>query len=128
YLPVLQADVVDRDDAGMAEPGEAAGLLEESLGCRALLVEAAAKNLDGHGPVELRVVAEVHRAEPAGSQRLPHLIAAEGGGHRYRDRAGPWARIRAARQLGGLHDLASGLFRANVGASRSGSRLQVEIG
>ena len=41
---------------------------------------AAAEDLDGHGPVELRVVAEVHRAEAAGPQGVPHLVAAEGGG------------------------------------------------
>ena len=79
-LPVVQADVVDRHDAGMAQLGEPAGLLEKSLGLGLRHVGAAAKDLDGHGPVELRVVAEVHRAEAAGSQGVPHLVAAEGGG------------------------------------------------
>ena len=79
-LPLVQADVVDRHDAGVAQPGEPAGLLEESLGLGVRHVGAAAEDLDGHGPVELRVVAEVHRAEAAGSQGAPHLVAAEGGG------------------------------------------------
>ncbi len=32
HLPFVQADVVDRHDAGVAQPREPAGLLEESLG------------------------------------------------------------------------------------------------
>ena len=78
-LPPVQADVMDRHDAGVAQLGEPAGLLEESLGLGLRHLGAAAEHLDGHGPVELRVVAEVHRAEAAGAQGVPHLVAAEGG-------------------------------------------------
>ena len=79
-LPPVQADVVDRHDAGVAQLREPAGLLEESLRLGLRHLGAAAEDLDGHGPVELRVVAEVNRAEAAGSQGVPHLVAAEGGG------------------------------------------------
>ena len=48
------------------------------------LAGSAVQHLDGHGPVELAIVAEVHRAEAAGPQQTPHLIAAE----RRRDREG----------------------------------------
>ena len=40
---------------------------------------AAVLDFDRDGPVELRVVAEVHRAEAARSQGAPHRVAAEGG-------------------------------------------------
>ena len=82
-LPPVQADVVDRHDAGMAQLREPAGFLEKSL-CRGLAhtVGAAAEDLDGHGPIELRVLAEVNRSETPVSQRVPHAIAAEGRGWR----------------------------------------------
>ena len=79
-LPLVHADVVDRHDAGVAQLGEPAGLLEESLRLGLRHLGAAAEDLDGHGPVELGVVAEVHGAEAAGPQGVPHLVAAEGGG------------------------------------------------
>ena len=78
-LSPVQADVVDRHDAGVAQPCEPAGLLEEPLRLGLRHLGAAAEDLDGHGPVELRVVAQVHRAEAAGPQDVPHLVAAEGG-------------------------------------------------
>ena len=77
-LSPLQADVVDRHDAGVAQPCEPAGLLEESLGLGVRHVGAAVEDFDRHRPIELRVVAEVYRAEAAGSQGAPHRVAAEG--------------------------------------------------
>ncbi len=78
-LSPVQADVMDRHDAGVAQLGEPARLLEELLRLGLRHFGAASEDLDGHGPVELRVVAEVHRAEAAGPQGVPHLVAAEGG-------------------------------------------------
>jgi hypothetical protein len=78
-LSPLQADVVDRHDAGVGEPCESACLLEESLGLGVRHVGAAVEDLDRHRPIELRVVAEVYRAEAARSQGAPHRVAAEGG-------------------------------------------------
>ncbi len=77
-LSPVQADVVDRHDAGVAQPREPAGLLEEPLCLGLRHLGAAAEDLDGHGPVELRVVAQVHRAEAAGPQDVAHLVTAEG--------------------------------------------------
>ena len=37
----------------------------------------SAEHLDGHGPVELGVVAQIYSAEAAGPQPTPHLIAAK---------------------------------------------------
>jgi hypothetical protein len=70
---------MDRYDPGVAQPCEPAGLLEKSLRFTSRHLGAAAKHLDGHGPVELRVVAEVHGAEAASSQGAPNLVSAEGG-------------------------------------------------
>ena len=78
-LSPVQADVVDRHDAGVAQPCEPAGLLEEPLRLGLRHLGAAAEDLDGDGPIELRVVTKVHRAEAAGPQDVPHLVAAEGG-------------------------------------------------
>ena len=55
---------MDRHDAGVAQLGESARLLEEPLRLAWPRPGAASEDLDGHGPVELRVVAEVHRAGP----------------------------------------------------------------
>ena len=79
-LPPVHADVMDRHDAGMAQLREPAGFLEKSLHAGLRHVGAAAEDLDGDGPVELRVLAEVNRAEAPGSQGVPHPIAAESGG------------------------------------------------
>ena len=79
-LPPVQADVVDRHDAGMAQLREPAGFLEKSLRPGLRHLGAAAEDLDGHGPVELRVLAEVNRSEAPASQGVPHPVAAEGGG------------------------------------------------
>ena len=127
HLPLVQADVVDRHDAGVAQPGEPAGLLEESLGLGVRHVGAAAQDLDGHGPVELRVVAEVHRAEAAGSQGVPHLVAAEGGG---RGRGDPLRRRlgrRARRMVRGQIRLAPRLQWADGRAWKRGIRLHGDI-
>ena len=126
-LPPVQADVVDRHDAGVAQLGEPAGLLEESLGLGVRHVGAAAEDLDGHGPVELRVVAEVHRAEAAGSQGVPHLVAAEGGG---RGRGVPLRRRpgrRTRREVHGLIRLAPRLQWADGRAWKRGIRLHGDI-
>src|SRR5262249_34560067 len=52
-----------------------------------------AQHFDGHGPIELSVVAEVDGAEAAGPQGVPHLITAEGRG---RGRDTPRRRGRAS--------------------------------
>ena len=78
HPPRVDADIVDRDDAGMAQLGEPARFLQRRVGISQRRCGSGAKHLDGHGPIELRVVAEVHFAEPAGPQRTPHLIASEG--------------------------------------------------
>src|SRR3954453_19483928 len=71
---------MDRHDAGLAQLGEPARLLEELLRLGLRHPGAAPEDLDGHGTVELRVVAEVNRTEAAGPQGVPHLVAAEAGG------------------------------------------------
>ena len=52
-LPLVHADVVDRHDAGVAQLGEPARLLEEPFGLGCGCPAAGAQHLDGHGPVEL---------------------------------------------------------------------------
>ena len=126
-LPPVQADVMDRHDAGVAQLREPAGLLEESLRLGLRHLGAAAEDLDGHGPVELRVVAEVHRAEAAGPQGVPHLVAAEGG---RRGRGVPLRRRlgrRTRRQVRGQIRLAPRLRFADGRAWKRGIRLHGDI-
>ena len=85
-LPVVQADVVDRHDARVAELREPAGLLEEPISRGGRHMGAAAMHLDGHWSVELLVVAEVDRAETAGSQCVLHPVTAEGDRNGWGDR------------------------------------------
>ena len=126
-LSPVQADVMDRHDAGVAQLGEPAGLLEEPLRLGLRHLGAASEDLDGHGPVELRVVAEVHRAEAAGPQGVPHLVAAEGGG---RGRGVPLRRRlgrRTRRQVRGQIRLAPRLQWADGRAGKRGIRLHGDI-
>jgi hypothetical protein len=58
---------VHRYDAGVAHLGEPTGLLEQPLRFGLLYLRATVEGLDCHGPVELRVVAQVNRAEAAGT-------------------------------------------------------------
>ena len=126
-LPPVQADVVHRHDAGVAQLGEPASFLEESLGLGLRHPGAAAEDLDGHGPVELCVVAEVHRAEAAGAQGAPHLVAAEGGrrgrGVPLRRRLGLWIR----RQVDGQIRFAPRLWLVDGRAWKRGVRPHGDI-
>ena len=47
----MHAHVVDRHDAGVAQPCEPAGLIKESLGPGVRHLPAGPEDLDGHGPV-----------------------------------------------------------------------------
>ena len=127
HLPLLHADVVDRHDAGVAQLGEPSGLLEEPFRLGLRHVGPTAEHLDGHGPVELRVVAEVHGAEAARPQGAPHLVAAEGGG---RGRGVPLRRRlgrRTRREVRGQIRLAPRLRWADGRAWKRGIRLHGDI-
>ena len=72
----VAADFVDADDAGVAQLGGGAGFAEEFfllLGRHA----AGARNLDGHGAVELFVAGLPHAAEAADAEPLDQLEAAQ---------------------------------------------------
>src|SRR5262245_11234682 len=68
-LIVLHADIKDRDDARMPEPGNAACLLQKQV--HGLFGVAAIKiwHLDGNLPIELCVVTEIDRTEAASAQK-----------------------------------------------------------
>ena len=76
-LAVLRADVVHGDYSRVSQAGQLAGFAEQAVGLCGRYVGAAAENLDGDGPIELRVVPQVDRAERPFSQPLSHLIAAK---------------------------------------------------
>src|SRR5262249_23248246 len=80
HLPLVQADVVDRYDAGVPEPGEPSGLLEGPFAVALRPAWGGPQHLDGHGPVELGVMAEVHVAEATRPQGATYLVTAEGRG------------------------------------------------
>jgi hypothetical protein len=74
------ADVVDRDDVGVREPGDRLGLAQHAgtaLGAEAIawLVE---DDLDGDLAVELGIVGGVHDAHPARAEHVEHEVAADG--------------------------------------------------
>src|SRR4029077_13649380 len=66
--------------------GEPSCLLQGRFVLGVRRASSAAQHFDGHGPVELDIVAEVYGTEAARPQGAPHLIAAEGRG---RGRDGP---------------------------------------
>jgi hypothetical protein len=61
----VHADVVDRHDAGVPEPGKPSRLLEVSFAVTLQTARSGPQQLDGHEPVELAVVAKVDVAEAA---------------------------------------------------------------
>ena len=63
----------------MTQLGEPARLLKELLRLVLRHFGAASEHLDGDGPIELRVVAQIDRAISADAQGVPHLVAAESG-------------------------------------------------
>ena len=83
-LPLVHAHVMHRDDSRMPEPSEPARFLEEPIRLRLQPTGAGMQHLDGDGPIELAVVAEVYDAEAAGTKRAPHLVTTEGLGGRRR--------------------------------------------
>ena len=63
---VLDADVEDRQDAAMTEPGEVARLAHEDV--RGRRPDRGKRHLDGHFPLQVRVVARVDGAESPGAR------------------------------------------------------------
>ena len=88
----VQANVMYRNDSGVTQLGEPARLLKELLRLFLLVFGAASEHLDGDGPIELGVMAQIDSAITADTQSASHLVAAErGGGGRgdpLRDRLG----------------------------------------
>ena len=72
---VLDADVEDRQDAAMTEPGEVARLAHEDVQVGGL--HRGKGYLDGHLPLQVRVVARVNGAESPGPADAAHLVAPE---------------------------------------------------
>src|SRR5262245_16249542 len=89
--------------SGVVRPPSAAGHLPKGLFApRLRLASSATQDFDGHGPVELGVVAEVHGPEAAHPQGAPHLVTAEGRGRGRggvgRRRPGPGGPARRCRR------------------------------
>src|SRR5215472_7156695 len=78
--PLVHAHVVDRHDAGVAQLGEPPRLLQGRFALHLRRAGLGAQHLDGHGPIELGIVAEVDGAEASRPQAAPHLVTAEGRG------------------------------------------------
>jgi hypothetical protein len=72
------ADVVDRDDVGVGEPGEGLGLAEHA-GLTAGVAGARQHDLEGDAAIELGVVGGVDHAHAAGAERIEQDVAAEHG-------------------------------------------------
>jgi hypothetical protein len=84
-LAVVDADVEDSDDAGVAKAGEIARLAQEDvLGIAGQ--ELRGRHLDGHFAVEVRVVASVNGGKAAAAAHTAHLVAAERRGQLRTDR------------------------------------------
>ena len=74
---LVHPDVVHGHDTGMVQLREPPRLLPRPFGVSPLSGRGA-QHLDGDGPIELAIVAQIDGAEAAGPQETPHLIAAEG--------------------------------------------------
>src|SRR5262249_54852383 len=77
-LPLVHAHVVDRHNAGMTQLGKSPRLLQRRFALVLRRASFSAQHFDGHGTIELSIVAEVYGAEATRSQGIPHLITAEG--------------------------------------------------
>ena len=70
-------DVVDRDDVGMVQAGDVAGLREVELGVLWPLDQPGVGHLDGHVAMQLLVEGQVDQAEPPLPQQPLHPITAD---------------------------------------------------
>jgi hypothetical protein len=113
--------VVDRHNARMAQPGQAARLLHETLHLRGWSVGPEATYLDRYPAIQLRVFAEVYGAETARTERFDDSVTSE---RRWQNgRAGgrflPDGRCRC-RSAYGRHTARSENCRFIVGTKRVG--------
>ena len=68
---------VDGDDVGVLEPGDGLGLALEALGEVGVVEELGRQDLEGHVPVERRLVGQVDRGHAAPPQRSEDAERAE---------------------------------------------------
>ena len=99
-LPAVQADVMNRNDPGVTQLGEPARLLKELIRLCLRHLRAASEHLDGDGPIELRVMAEIDSAITADAQ----ACSAPRSGRKRRDGRGDPVRDRLRRRP--RHELA----------------------
>src|SRR5262249_36047866 len=99
---VAGADLVDADDRGVAEPGDAAGLAQEALQVVRPGQVAAARHLEGDHAVQLEVARLVDRAERPLADRRDHRDLAEALRRPVGGRQVVQAERRAARRAGDL--------------------------
>ena len=74
---VLVAQVVDREDVRVVEPGGRAGLVNEAFPSVAVGGESVGQHLDRDPAPERRVLGEVHLSHSAGTDGFENLVAAE---------------------------------------------------
>jgi hypothetical protein len=75
-LAVELAVFEDRDDVGMAQAAHGLGFVSKAFPQRRI-VEISPDHLDGHGPVEHRIVRLVKRPHPALCESPGHLVLAD---------------------------------------------------
>jgi hypothetical protein len=71
----VAADVVDRDDVGVAQPRGGAGLAAKALEEFGLAAELLAEDLDGDRPPEGRVLGGVDDRHPALAEDVPEPVS-----------------------------------------------------
>ena len=71
---VAHVDIVNRDDAGMSELGQAPGFFDEQLAALLSYLDVVG-NLDRHGPIEPTIVPAIDRAEAALAETFREFVA-----------------------------------------------------
>jgi len=78
-LPILEADVIEGDDVGVADGAGQPRLAFEPLARRAVVSDRFGHHLDGHIPAQTGVPGTVDFRHPAGADQPHHLIWPEKG-------------------------------------------------
>ena len=76
-LPVVLADIVDRDDVGMIERGERPGFLLEPLPAHGIARDVRRQDLDGDGPVQPLIARPPDFAHAAFAELIENFVAAQ---------------------------------------------------
>ena len=77
--PLVDPDVVDRDDVGVVQPAREPGLLLQAAEDARVAGQGLSHHLDGHLALQAAVPGAVDLRHPAGAEHRQHLVGSEPG-------------------------------------------------